>query len=794
MSRRTPGPQPVLTVATGATVWVGLWAWNGFVETSGDFLLTALLGIVLVGATGVLARAGRLPGVVVVASQLLGVMIFANLAWGSSFFPTPDSLREVVAAFDDAIRTAQQYAAPVPDDAPSLGPLLVLGALLCHVLVDALAVTLGRVPLAGLPLLTVYSLPVSVLERSVSWPVFVVTAIGFLSMLALQEKDRVVRWGRRLGDGSDPSTGRPAQAPVVVVSASAISLALVLPVLIPTLQLSILDAGRSGGGTGGDRQVSITNPMTDLRRDLVATEDYPLVRVRTEDPDPSYLRISVLKEFDGDAWRPGRRRLPENQAAEGELPAPIGLSERVPRSEMPWSLAITEDLDSLWLPTPLYVKDIEAGGDKFRYDAETLDFHTGDDSDSTANQQYSLTALEPDLRPEELADAPPPPVNLEQSYTELPDDFPQSVRDLAAEVTEGLPSDFHRAVALQEYFRDNFTYSTDLVPGNGSDALVEFLFEGEKKGYCEQFASAMAVMARALDIPARVSVGLLDATRIVDRQNEFEFSTRDMHAWTELYFEGFGWVLFEPTPQRRTGGVPSYTRSFGDGSDPSTSATAEPSSRATSTGPAPRPSERTVDPNAEQQSDDDSGVPVALLVGGGGALLLLAGLALVPRALRRRRTALRWRHATDPAEAAWAELRDTAVDLGVPWPTGRSPRAGALVLSQQFAAPRGPESPERPARGPGTNPKAVSAVQSIVAELELSRYAAPGAAGSSGATADQLRAAGETCAEALRAGVSERARRRATWWPRSVLSTKTRTPIARPGGLRPSQGVVDNLG
>jgi len=131
------------------------------------------------------------------------------------------------------------------------------------------------------------------------------------------------------------------------------------------------------------------------------------------------------------------------------------------------------------------------------------------------------------------------------------------------------------------------------------------------------------------------------------------------------------------------------------------------------------------------------------------------------------------------------------VDLGVPWPTGRSPRAGAALLSEHFAAPRGPDSPERPARGADTNPEAVSAVESIVAALELSRYAPPGAAGSD---AGQMRAAGETCAEALRAGTHRRALRRATWWPRSVLSRSPGAVVPRPAGLRPSQGVVDNLG
>ena len=82
-------------------------------------------------------------------------------------------------------------------------PLLILGGLACLLLVDLLACTLRRVPLAGLPLLTVYSVPVSLVGGGVSWWVFALTAAGFLGLLFLQESDQVARWGRPLGQ--DPA-------------------------------------------------------------------------------------------------------------------------------------------------------------------------------------------------------------------------------------------------------------------------------------------------------------------------------------------------------------------------------------------------------------------------------------------------------------------------------------------------------------------------------------------------------------------------------------------------------------
>lgn len=786
------GAQATLTAVTGVTAWVALWSWGGFVQRNGDYLLPLIFGIAGTALVGALARWARMPAVVVFAGQLLVAMLFINLVFGSALLPTPESVRTALVAFQEAGRSAAQYAAPIPATAPSIAPLLVTGGLACYLLVDLCALTLGRVPVAGLPLLTIYSLPVSVLDRSVGWIPFVLAASGFLLMLVVHENDRIARWGRSLttAEGRETSTldVRAGHSNTFAMGASAITLAVFVPLLIPTLSLDLLDQRGDGSGGGGDREVRITNPMTDLKRDLVQGPDVPLMQVRTSDPDPDYLRISVLTAFTGNTWTPGGRDLPEGQEADGEMPRPTGMSSSLQRTTVPWTLAATEDLESLWLPAPLYLQSIEAG-DEWRYDADTLDIHSASNEVNTQGKSYSLTAIEPDLTPAALSRAGRAQFELGTRYTRLPSNLPDIVKRLATEVTKGRPSDFHRAVALQNWFQREFTYSTDIAPGNGNDELVEFLSEGGRTGYCEQFASAMAVMARTLDIPARVAVGFLEAEPVEGDDDVFEFSTRDMHAWPELYFEGFGWVMFEPTPVDRTNNVPEYTRNIGSGPIPSelpsnTAPTTRPSPTAVPTGP---------DANAEEDESDQgqgSGLPLLPIAGGGVALLALVGLALLPRTLRRRRTTARWRQTTNPAETAWAELRDTTVDLGLPWPTGRSPRAGGAALAARFAAPLGPDSPERPERGPETNPEASAALAAIVADLEHSRYAEPDGREIDVALAQER---AELCAVALRSGVSDRARRRATWWPRSVVSRRNRVPDRVPAADRPRQGVVDSL-
>ena len=169
-------------------------------------------------------------------------------------------------------------------------------------------------------------------------------------------------------------------------------------------------------------------------------------------------------------------------------------------------------------------------------------------------------------------------------------------------------------------------------------------------------------------------------------------------------------------------------------------------------------------------------------------LALLVGLAYVPQVLRRMRRDRRWR--TGGAPVAWAELHDTAIDLGITWRPGLSPRATRARLVEHFGAPLDGHSPERPPRGPSVTPEAVDALDRIVHEVELLRYARrPGTADDRG-----LRFDTELCVAALYGGATRATRRRAHWWPRSLV--RRRAPRITTTATEPtSQGVlVDHVG
>ncbi len=763
-----------LVAATALTSWLAFLSWRGFVVASGSFVVPLLLGIVVVSAVGVGARSCRLPAPVVACTQVLSVLLVANAWWGTSALPSPASLTRVVERFDHSVDVLGRYAAPVPANEADALVVLLLAALLLHVLVDLLAVTVNRVAVAGLPLLAIYTVPVSVLEGRVNWLVFALAAGGFLLMLALQEGRRLGGWGRHFGapPGSDRLAAfgaQDARRHPVAIGAVALGAAVLVPLAIPVLDVDLLPG--TGSGDGGN-DVKITNPMTDLHRDLARDADVPLLQV-TADARPRYFRVAALTRYTGATWTPGDRDLPTEQSATGSVPRPPGLPRDRAGDESVMQIRVTDAFKSLWLPTPLVVSSVEADDD-WRYDASVLDFHSADNSVTTAEMSYDVTRFVPDYDAAGLSRARPAPFSISSEYATVPDDLPDMVVDLAEQVTDGVDNPYDQAVALQDWFRnpDNFTYSLEpedgAITGNGNDALVRFLAPEGRVGYCEQFSAAMAIMARALEIPARVSVGFLAADAVGG--STYEFSSHDLHAWPELYFEGYGWVMFEPTPQDRASSVPDYAQGR-PGQEPNTpSPTSQPTTDEPSTAPSAQPTAQpetsTVETAPAGQDDRRSWWPWAM-----GVLLLaaLAGLVLLPRLLRNRRSRIRWEEAATPSEAAWEELRDTAVDLGRTWPEGRSLREAGREMVSWFGDPDAAPV-ARPATGAEAGPTAVRALERLVAALEEDRYAPAG-------TGVDARAAREwcaTCVAALRAGVSPRTARRAAWWPTSALQRRKR--------------------
>lgn len=160
--------------------------------------------------------------------------------------------------------------------------------------------------------------------------------------------------------------------------------------------------------------------------------------------------------------------------------------------------------------------------------------------DSTFSRNVDTLLAEANKNPDLLYNSE----EFQQQYLSLPAELPSIVSETAAELTKGQIRPYDMMVALETGLRENYTYS--LTPGEtpeGQDFVAYFLENGQ--GYCVHFASAMAVMARTLGVPSRMVVGYgLEQ----DQPGEVWYARgKNAHAWVECYFEGLGWVTFDPT-------------------------------------------------------------------------------------------------------------------------------------------------------------------------------------------------------------------------------------------------------
>ncbi|HYJ74664.1 MAG TPA: DUF3488 and transglutaminase-like domain-containing protein, partial [Kineosporiaceae bacterium] len=508
----------------------------------------------LVAATGLVVRRFTTSGAVIVAVQVV-VWVLAVCA---IFLPDAAVLgllpgTDAVAAANDLLvqgfNVMHRAAPPVPDT-PGVVFVTTTGLALVALAVDVIAVTLRRPAVAGLPLLATYCVPAAVLPDGLDWTLFLFAAAGFLVLVGVDSIDRVQAWGRVLGAGPRGSTGNgpttwsiglDGARGIAVVSLAA---AVVLPVLVPGLGERTLTGSGSGPGNGpGNGAVTVINPLLELRKDLADQSNNPIITYRTTMPNPQPLRIVVDDVFTGDTWEPGRGRYPQSQrATDGPASAP-GLGSGVAVQTVTTTVT-TGNLGQHYLPVPYPWRSVQVEGDWY-YDSSTLNIV----SNGTAKDlRYTVNHYLLQPSPQQLSSAGPPPANVTDDLA-VPDRIAREIRPIA-EQHAGSGSAYAQAVRLRNWLR-TFEYS-QTAPGDGrtdgsGDAVLDFL--NRKSGYCVHFASAMAVMARTLGIPARVAVGFLPGTTSGD--GSWTVRVSDAHAWPELYFDGIGWMRFEPTPPAR---------------------------------------------------------------------------------------------------------------------------------------------------------------------------------------------------------------------------------------------------
>ncbi len=709
-----------LLVATAAlhTLLQGFGWWFAMAGTT----LTVL-------ATSAIARgASQRRWMPTLASTIvLVVLLTVFFASGTAFlflFPTFDTLGTLAELGQAGAVSIAGQSVPAELTAGIIF-LLCLGAGALAIVADLFAVTWRFPALAAVPLAVILFVPTFIGVGLSDVFVFMVTAIAWLVLL---------RAGQPF-----PQTSR-----AFGLGAAAVAVALLAPMVLPQVDESQASGDAFGGYLAG------VNPVlslgSDLRRELPRT----ILFYSTLSGDPSYLRLVSLQNFTEATWAPDEPEIDRNNLPT-RIDPPLGLAADV-RVEGENTWVDVRNLGSPWLPVPYPVTAVRGLSGDWFWDAADLTLTSP--NRVARGEEYTVQSLNVEPTPAQLASAGRVvPADFDQ-YLALPEGMPAVIASDAEEVTAAATSDYGRAVALQEFFRNGaFTYS-ETAPveqgydGSGMDVLAKFL--EVKSGYCIHFASAMAVMARTLGIPSRVAVGFLPGekeTEKVDGRTQYRVTTQNVHAWPELYFEGIGWTRFEPTPGR--GFVPSYA----DEETPGVPITPTPTSTPT---PTPTP---TVAPTTTAAPQDPgeavSGAATqSAALGWLWAVIVVLGavlLLLIPAMARRLQRAVRLRRlarGSPLAQTGWLELLQTARDLGVPLSATATPREAARVLAASAKLSEGGRR----------------ALDAVLDRVELEKFSEHGSPKSGTELTDQVMG----IVRALRTAASTRARLAAAFVPRSM--------------------------
>lgn len=138
------------------------------------------------------------------------------------------------------------------------------------------------------------------------------------------------------------------------------------------------------------------------------------------------------------------------------------------------------------------------------------------------------------------------PPGILRTYLQLPGNLDSNIKIKAQQITARATTMYDKAVALESYFRDNFTYDVNISLPPGEEATSWFLFRSHQRGFCNYFATAMAVMARELGMPARVVAGYTNGKYDARHHQQVIYGV-DAHSWVQIYFAGYGWINFEPS-------------------------------------------------------------------------------------------------------------------------------------------------------------------------------------------------------------------------------------------------------
>ncbi|MGH3257683.1 MAG: DUF3488 and transglutaminase-like domain-containing protein [Streptosporangiaceae bacterium] len=567
-----------------------------------DWFLAGIGAAAVAGACGALTRLRVLPVPVCLAVGVLGQLYYLDVLFEARhcllrFLPTPASIRLLWDLVSIGIYDAHKFAPPA-EQASGLVLLAAAGIGITAVLTDLIAVRLRSTALAGLPLLVLFTVPVTMNAPS-GWGTIIVFSLGtagYLAMLSADGRERIRVWGRLVslwrtgplhevawgparrgpgregrsadrGQGAGPDT-RALAAVGRRVGLASVVLALAIPLIVPGLHPGrpFATGPGIGGNAPGPGGAALSDALSQTLSQLRETHPTQVLAYTTsasptlQRDDAQYLHQWVLDTLGdpGTGWEVTSYYTAAMPST--TLPPPPGLSTFSAATLVTTTVtsvtrgALTSSSAPTFLPVPYPATRVNVAG-TWLTDPEVMVFSASNAADV---ESYQVTSYAVDPTPEELETAPPPPVSSMTGDLQLPSAYrTPALEHIADLMTAGDHTEYEKVRALADWLSGSeFTYDDAAKSFDTPDGLLSFL-DKTRKGVCVQSAYAMTVLTRLLGIPARMVQGYTAGS--LAAKNTYVVKSSDAHVWTEVYFTGYGWIRFEPTPSGQgTAQPPNY--------------------------------------------------------------------------------------------------------------------------------------------------------------------------------------------------------------------------------------------
>jgi transglutaminase-like putative cysteine protease len=637
-----------------------------------DWFYAGIGAAAVAAACGALTRVRVLPVPVCLAVSVLGQLYYLDVLFEARhcllrFLPTPASIRFLWDLASIGIYDAHKYAPP----AQQVSGLLLLAAAgigITAVLTDLIAVRLRSTALAGLPLLVLFTVPVTMNAPSGEGTIIVFSlgTIGYLAMLSADGRERIRVWGRlvslwrtgplhegplgpgRRGPGrSGDSAGRSQDAGPDTralaaagrrVGLASVVLALAIPLIVPGLHPGrpFATGPGIGGNAPGQGGAALPDALAQTLSQLRETHPTQVLAYTTsasaalQRDDAQYLHQWVLDTLGdpGTGWEVTSYYTGATQS--NTLPSPPGLTVFSAATLVTTTVtavtrgALTSSSAPTFLPVPYPANRVNVAG-TWLTDPDFMVFSAANDADV---ESYQVTSYAVDPTPAELEAAAPPPLSSLTGALQLPSAYrTPALEHIADLMTAGDHTEYEKVRALADWLSGNeFTYDDGAKSFDTPDGLLNFL-DKTRKGVCVQSAYAMTVLTRLLGIPARMVQGYTAGTPAA--KNYYVVRSSDAHVWTEVYFTGYGWIRFEPTPSGQGTAQPPNYMGSPSGTGHLGNPTTLPSTGPAGSQPAPRTGPFGVrHPNPAGDSTF-TGVSGSKSAGSGWAAILLAVLAAI---------------------------------------------------------------------------------------------------------------------------------------------------------------------